>query len=550
MNKFLTLLFLIGLSAINSQAQNWAWERSHQGTNHTYGNATTVDMDGNIYVTGSFFGPHISFGNIVLTNFDTVNNFSDFFIVKYDPMGNVLWARSAGGSNSDAGNALTTDNAGNVYVTGKFRSPSIAFDNTVLTNNTAYFFDVFLVKYSPNGSVIWAQEAGGDNDDIGMSLATNSNGNLFLTGTFKSSTITFGSHTLANMGVGYEDIFLVKYDTSGNVIWLNTYGGAGVDGANKLVLDGSGNIYLAGSFASPNLHFGNITLIRSSTYDMFVVKFDSTGMAIWANSAGTTSYNPAQNLCLDNSGNVFVTGYFEGATITFGLTTLTNSGTGTAEMFLVKYAHTGSVVWAKSAGGSSDEFGYGCIANGNNVVVTGSFKSPSVTFGNITLMNRGSQDMYIAEYDGAGNVVFAKTAGGSGWDVGMSVALDALQNLYVAGSYSSDTMAFDTDTLFGIGYYKMFLAKISLLTTETPTIPSASSGMEIYPNPSNGNFSIRLEKNNCELRITDVMGRLVYSQVISTMNSQLSLPLQDGIYFLTVSNEEGMMKTDKIVIMK
>src|SRR5690606_8330373 len=123
--------------------------------------------------------------------------------------------KSADGIYGDGGYGISTDANGNVLVTGFFGSPSITFGSTTLTNASSTGKDeLFIVKYDPNGNVLWAKSAGGINGDWGNSISTDANGNVLLTGYFSSSSITFGSTTLTN--AGSYDIFIAKYDSSGN----------------------------------------------------------------------------------------------------------------------------------------------------------------------------------------------------------------------------------------------------------------------------------------------------------------------------------------------
>src|ERR1039457_3089119 len=169
MKRNFTILGLLAFTGLSSYAQSWVWERFNTETYHTYANATSIDPSGNVYVTGHFMSNHISFGNITLNKSDTMTTGADFFIVKYDPNGNVLWAKSAAGLNTEfgqnQGQAVTTDRLGNVFVTGRFSGPHIIFDHDTLTNTTNYYFDFFLAKYDSNGNLQWVKQAGSTDDD-------------------------------------------------------------------------------------------------------------------------------------------------------------------------------------------------------------------------------------------------------------------------------------------------------------------------------------------------------------------------------------------------
>ena len=157
-------------------------------------------------MTGAFYSSYITFGSTILTN----RGGGDIFVVKYDPSGNVLWAKSAGETGGEWGLGISTDASGNIVVTGGFGSPSITFGSTILTNGG--IANIFVVKYDPSGNVLWAKSAGGTGDDDGYGISTDASGNIVVTGSFESPTITFGSTILTNGGS--SDIFVVKLSSA------------------------------------------------------------------------------------------------------------------------------------------------------------------------------------------------------------------------------------------------------------------------------------------------------------------------------------------------
>jgi hypothetical protein len=165
-----------------------------------------------VYVTGGTNYPYINFDAYRLTiNAGGI----DMFIAKYDTSGNLLWAKGAGGSVDDYIHSSTTDASGNLYVTGYYNSPSISFGASQLLVNTdgwGVTYDMFLAKYDTSGNLLWAMsEGGGYGDDKGYSITTDSSGNVYVTGNYSSPTITFGATTLSN--AGGSDMFIAKLDT-------------------------------------------------------------------------------------------------------------------------------------------------------------------------------------------------------------------------------------------------------------------------------------------------------------------------------------------------
>jgi hypothetical protein len=535
-NLRVSLMSLIfGLAMLNSFAQspNYLWAKSAGGTNWDFGQSVATDANGNTFVCGYFKSPTITFGSYTLTNASAGGE--DIFFVKYDASGNVLWAKSAGGTDNDEVYSVATDANGNCFVTGSFDSPSITFGSYTLTN--AGGRDIFLVKYDASGNVLWAKSAGGTAEDWDNSVATDANGNCFVTGSFWSSSITFGSYTLMNTGV--YDMFLVKYDASGNVLWAKSAGGAGWD--NSVATDANGNCFVTGSFDCSSITFGSDTLTNAGAYDIFLVKYDASGNVLWAKSAGGTAEDRDNIVATDANGNCFVTGDFESPTITFGSYSLTNAGGD--DIFLVKYDASGNVLWAKSAGGTNFDGGNSVTTDANgNCFVTGSFRSSSITFGSYTLTNAGVYDMFLVKYDANGNVLWAKSAGGTSYDYGYSVATDANGNCFICGVFGSSSITFGSDTLTNAGAYDMFLAKLDNTPSSINEKPLLSDNMVIYPNPNTGAFTLSFtaqQGGEAEINVLNILGKTVYTEkcFIAQDNYAKEINLgkiTSGIYILQV----------------
>src|SRR5688572_24937518 len=156
-----------------------------------------------------------------------------------------LWSKGAGGSKLDVANSIATDVNGNIYVAGYFNSSSITFGSYVLNNFNSDTSDLFLVKYGPSGNVIWAKSAGGNMNDRAQSVVTDESGNIYITGYFESASIDFDSATLTNTSALGSDIFLVKYNSLGDVMWAKSAGGNYTDAGTALAVDISGDILLA-----------------------------------------------------------------------------------------------------------------------------------------------------------------------------------------------------------------------------------------------------------------------------------------------------------------
>jgi len=399
----------------------------------------------------------------------------DAFIIKYDANGNVLWAKSVGGIADDYGFSVSTDANGNVFVAGLFESPTITFGSIVLTNTSSANDDMFIVKYDSNGNVLWAKSGSAGSNSEGTSVSTDSNGNVFLTGMFNSSNISFGSTTLTNAG-GF-DLFITKYDANGNVLWVKSAGGSSDDDSWSVSTDKNGNVFVAGDFFSPILSVGTTTLTNAGWNDIFIAKYDASGNFLWAKSVGGSSYDFGSSVSSDPSGNVFLTGRFESPAITFGSTILTN--THSMNMYISKYDANGNVLWAKSAGGTSSSDGTSVSADaGGNVFLTGNF-SDTITIGLDTLSYPAAgYPIYIAKYDSNGNVVCASAleSGGYGW---VSVSVDPFGEAYIGGGFNINPFIIGKDTLHcaygGPNNSSVFVAKYICICSNSTAIVTGNT---------------------------------------------------------------------------
>jgi hypothetical protein len=312
----------------------------------------------------------------------------------------------------------------------------------------------------------WARCATIEGSSEGMSIATDAAGNVYETGFFMSSTITFGTILLTNAGPpNAEDIFLVKYDYNGNLLWAKSANGVGQ--AWGMCADSAGNTYITGWFNSSTITFGSITLSLANG-GFFIAKYDPNGNAIWAKSTtGANNDGYGFSASADKNGNVFVGGWFSSPTFTLGSVTLTNTGSiYTRDFFLVKYDSNGNTLWAKNGGGTNDDFGNSVSADlSGNVVITGVFKDSICTIGSTNLVNAGylDNDIFLAKYDANGNVIWALRAGGIDWDDGNSVSIDRNGNVFLAGEFGDSSITFGTTTLVNSNLinnsYDAFLVK-------------------------------------------------------------------------------------------
>jgi hypothetical protein len=191
-------------------------------------------------------------------------------------MGNKVWAKRGGQSGYDSGLGICTDGSQNVYVTGTSNSAFVNFGTGTISNNGGYE-DMFVAKFDSGGNFIWGKSAGGLSFDAGTAVAADNNGNVFISGFFKSATLTVGPTTLTNSGgVIPEEMFVLKYDAIGNPIWAFSTGGNKRENGVGLACGLNGTIFLSGIYESDSVSFGASTLgnLYPDRFDCVIAKLD------------------------------------------------------------------------------------------------------------------------------------------------------------------------------------------------------------------------------------------------------------------------------------
>jgi hypothetical protein len=422
-----------GPDEVTQPADEWAIMGGGPGAD--IGFAVAVHRSGDVAVTGLFSGT-ANFGTKELV----AHGGSDIFVSKYDRQGKFLWAQGAGGRAWDEGLDVAIDRSGNVVVTGLF-------------SQTAGGADGFVASYDPAGTLLWVQAVQGPNLDVGSGVSTDGSDNVIVTGQFWSSA-TFGDTTLTGAGDD-SDIFVAKYDVSGNLLWVRANDGTGNDAGREIAVDRSGNAVVAGYFGG-EATFGDTTVTTAGTYDVFVAKYDVSGSVLWVRTARGAFDDLGRGVAVDASGNVLVTGIFSNE-LTFETTSIKSAGE--KGIFVAKYDPAGTFLWARAAGGTSLSEGSGVATDGaGNVIVTGIFNG-SAKFASTTITTVGGTDVFIAKYDPLGNLLWVWGGGGPDADKGEGVAADESGSLVVTG-YFAYTAMFGATKVTSAGRLDVFVASM------------------------------------------------------------------------------------------
>jgi hypothetical protein len=493
---------------------------------------------------------------------------------------------------------LYVTNSGSYYVTGQIEYTA-SFDGSFdLSSNGSH--DIFLARYDSLGHLIWAKHAGGPDGDIGYSVAVDHQGNIYITGEFESNSL-FSGITMTAQGsnnmfiakydasgnvqwvngigtnsgstIGYaiacddygnvyatgttgakayfdghtlftsrgsKDILLIKFDPNGSKIWHKQIGGTESDEGFGLAVKGD-NIYMTGSFTGDCKFNSSVTLHSDGDKDFFLARFDTSGSLNWAVSAGGTGDDIGQDIAITPNGKIICTGEYRGAATFDSHSVLSN---GSPDMFVAAYDNNGDNLWVRSGGGNGIDFGNRISTDNNGNIFVGGTYEGNATFGGIDVSSNGFEDAFFISYDQSGNFRFLKTGGGPEHDRGHGIGSDAYGNLILTGEFW-DELDFDGTHINGSQMYDGFILHINHNVGIEEN--DFTSSINVYPNPVNSNLNIQFNdqftKDYFQLELLNSIGEKV--KTISISSNKLSVPMNaysDGSYFLRLINK----KTGKV----
>jgi hypothetical protein len=258
-------------------------------------------------------------------------------------------------------------------------------------------------------TVVWAKNIGGSGASVsGRGIAVDSAGNVYLSGSFRDADLS----TPALTKIGTQDGFAIKYNSSGAITWIQSFGGLGSTTlARGIAVDGTGNVYLSGDITGANLTTPAVSLL--GTIDALAMKLNSSGTITWTkNFGGVGASANTQGVAVDSSGNVYLSGDF----MTANLTTPALTKIGTQDGLVLKLDSSGTTTWAKSFSGSGASITARGLAldSSGNTYFSGYFESGALT--TPALSQIGTKDALAIKLDSSGTTTWAKSFGGEGGD--------------------------------------------------------------------------------------------------------------------------------------
>lgn len=574
-NVFIIFFILISCQ-IQSEAQQWKWAHKSKfsGPNPgaINGAGMVVNSKGDIYVAttiGYGFNDTFYFGPYKNIQEDD----SLVFLYKLDSSGNVKWQRKAAKNHSDFQSPirLMLDKNDNVWVSGLFNGYAgdyLSFGTHLVPITkglpSASVYNYYIAKYDANGNALFAMGINGfDNNGIKNFLGSDSSGNIYMAGAFRIDTLTIGGNTVYNSAPGSStsDIYIIKLDNSGNVLWLRKANGTSNETPYTMTVDNAGNTYVAGKFTSPTLTFGSITLNSPDMW--FFVKYDTYGSVVWAKS-----FNNPGNLfisCIspDNYDHLYLLGSIKN-NIILGADTLIYYGPlGTEQNYYYAKcdAVTGNFIWAENLGETWKFNGIGNILFDGlgNPWLSGRYKVDNVVVGHDTLhysvaTSKADQPFFLAKTDTSGNINFTTTLPVTGSSPGICADKKGyIYHIGVLGLSYGDSAQIGPDMLVqSYSNSDLVVAKY-----QPAGMPDAIKNIkneitfQVYPNPAYDEFTLTADVKEGIVEIYALSGRLMKSEKLRDGKVTISTDeLTGGIYLCKLSSYNAAAVVKKIIVMR
>jgi gliding motility-associated-like protein len=374
------------------------------------------------------------------------------------------WLRSAGGSNLDeALDIAYTVSGSHYYTTGNF-SGNCNFTSQLLASSG--LSDGFLAKYGEDGAPVWAKKFGGTGSDKSVAVVTDNSGSAYVCG-YYSGTAAFGASSItANDS---SDVFIAKYNSTGDLVWVKSAGGPNNDAAAGIALDPSGNVYVTGifrgtaNFGASSLTSINYTSSASASGDVFLTKLDNNGNFLWAKKGSASGDEKATDVCTDGQGGVYVCGQYS-SDITFDTqhpNTIENAG------FVVKYNTSGQEQWFSRLAATQILPQAIRSDSQNNIVLTGESIGQILLEGTNTLLvsTTNSQSLFVAKYSSTGSISWAVEDGSVSYVSARAIAIGSQNEIYISGVFDCIFTEYANELGEGIfnsaGYRDIFVDRYS-----------------------------------------------------------------------------------------
>ncbi len=540
---FFALLAIVFFTSAHATAQQLDWLLGSSIGNSSALNtvrSVVVAPTQQIIVAGSF-ADSIQFNNSakLMSRGD-----EDIFLASVNSASAVNWIMQIGGAGEDRIlNGLAIDGGGKIYLTGVF-TDSIWLGNQSLVSTGDG--DVFIAALSPGGSLLWWKQIKSAGPDYSYDIAVDGSGYVYVAGQY-GDTADFGDGNLVPHE-GNGDAFLARYDGNGQLSWVKTCQSPAIAQFTGVATGPDGKAYAAGMYGD-YLAVGGVMYASSGYEDGFVMKVDSSGAIDWVKRFGGIGQDRTGEITVLNQ-HVYVSGTFYNV---LQMDTASVQSEGYSDVYLAAISTSGGLRWIRSYGSADYEIlAGGCMSMSaaGEVLLTG-FYSDDLQIGSQTLATTNNgYDAFAVVVDSAGSVKQLHRLYGPGDDYSYAIAGDNLGNIYVGGKSMGVSMGMGNQAYSRQGG-SFFLAKIKPDVNAVPGVADGEGvGVEVFPNPANGEFVVASQKPFEHVSVMDISGRVVYVEEMPEGRRNHKILMQgvpDGVYTVQVVGR-GFREFRKLVV--
>ena len=525
--KISITFFALLLGVITAFAQDPAiiWQNTIGGSEGDFSTVFEPTTDGG-FILGGY-----STSNISGDKTENSNGAIDIWIVKIDGSGNIMWQNTIGGAGDDFLISLkqTSDDG---FIVGASSDSNISGDKT---ENSRGGLDYWILKLNSSGNILWQKTYGGAQPEFDVYVVETFDGGYFVGG-YSDSDISGDKTDPTN---GQRDYWALKLDSNGNILWQNSIGGSLVDRPQAAFQTADGGFIIGGSSTSPIS--GDKTEPNQGGFDYWIVKLDGSGNLQWQNTIGGNDSDTFRNMIQTTDGGYLLGGYSK-SNISGEKT---ENSQGDYDYWILKLDTNGNLVWQNTIGGSGIDYLRNLIQLADTAYMLAGYSNSNIS-GDKTENSNGGYDYWLVKLNVSGGIISQNSIGGSADESGPYILPTAGGNFAMFCSSDSNISGDKSENSGGLDDYWVFKTTAAILGVAQNTFGQAISA---YPNPNNGKFIINLGETFAETNITiyNMLGQAVsHSNYKNEQNLDVEIKGTTGIYLVAIKTTDGQQATLKI----
>ncbi len=530
-----SIILLLSFTGFSQAGFEWAQACGHPFYGETK-SVLTTDQEGNVFMAGSFIETAV-FGA------ESINSAggTDIFIAKHNTAGEVLWLMADGGEDYDYLHGIAVDDDG-FYTCGTFYGTTHIGSETFTSQGSQ---DIFLVRYDTEGIFSWARHIGSPKTDFVNAMCTDPEGNMIITGHYYDS-ISFGDTML--YAAAASDIFLAKYNVSGELQWLKQASGSSSDQSYSLSCDDEGNILFTGSYYNDIL-IGDTLLTTMFPTGVFMAKMDNNGTLQFVSQIDGNGLIAKSFATFDSNGDIFFTGNFTDQ-INIG-SYYFDAGAFNIDIFITRYGADGELIWADHGYGiGSDQLISISAGPKKDIYISGHYLA-DIHFSDLTLAYNlccGSEEIFLVRYTEDGIPAWGDSITGERAKL-EAICKNENDELFVTGMFKVQ-LSFGDIILEGGDEYTNFLCGVATGTLTSVREVEEKGLLSVYPIPAGDELNIRMPSkiHNINYEIIDMSGRVLL-EGRTTGSSKLDISsIPAGQYLFRIYDAASGISDGKMII--